>query len=139
MLIISLRPLVWSLIPLSSEISFCCHHNTESQGGKCQRETLGARRDYSLWECGDPSIVVLGCPLGPIWDFDSDRDLFFFEEVAYGLGSAKGFGEQLLLQPGTLVALPIPMYSSNTGVLMALKAAVSLIGFGIPGQFICSL
>lgn len=138
-MIISLRPLVRSLIPLSSEISFCCHNNTESQGGKSQRETLGARHDYSLWERGDPSTVVLGRPLGPVWDFDSDRDLFFFEEVAYGLGSAKGFGEKLLLQPGTLVALPIPMYSSKTGVLLALKAAVSLIRFGVPGQFICSL
>lgn len=62
MLIITLRTLFWSLIPLSLKISFCCFNNTKSQ-----RDILGAGNGYGLWETGDPSTIVLvGCPLGPV-------------------------------------------------------------------------
>ena len=49
----------------------------------------------------------------------------FCKEVAqaHELGSAKGFGEELPVQPGTLVAFPVPLEPQNTGVLLTLKAA----------------
>lgn len=72
-LIIPLRPLFRSFFflvqKLVSVITIILNRGREVS------ETLGAGNGYGLWEPGGPSTIVLvGCPLGPVWKFVSDSD-----------------------------------------------------------------